>query len=109
MKKCTLATKINTVQNMKETPSAHILDDVQSNAITSTTASPIPEISSHKMHHKCHNSALDSETDHKLAKERNRLAMYCMFLQHQMNAIAVADILWRQQLSLRRFHQHRLV
>ena len=100
MKKCTLATKINTVQNMKETPSAHILDDVQSNAITSTTASPIPEISSHKMHHKCHNSALDSETDHKLAKERNRLAMYCMFLQHQMNAIAVADILWRQQLSL---------
>merc|ERR1712072_1240644 len=100
MKKCTLATKINTVQNMKETPSAHILDDVQSNAITSTTASPIPEISSHKMHHKCHNSALDSETDHKLAKERNRLAMYCMFLQHQMNAIAVADILCRQQLSL---------
>ena len=102
MKKCTLATKINTVQNMKETPSAHILDGaVECNH--RATASPFQKFQP-KMHHKA--LALDSETDHKLAK-KIRLAMYCMFLQHQMNAIAVADILWRQQ-HIGVVHQHRL-
>jgi len=100
-KKCTLAAKINTVQNVAESetpPPTQIRVDVQASVITSTTTSPIPKRPSHKMHYKF--TALDSETDHKLAKERDCLARYCMFLQHQMNALAVADVLWRQQQSL---------